>query len=235
VIRHLPLPRAIASSAFAALALMLLLLMGRAHAQGYYVSDFDQDILLARKNLDRFYGNEMRAGFYTAPGVSWINLAGGTASAYGNLNVEEGRKRAVSYCADDKVVYLNYEFLQRMNADFGYDGIMAILAHEFGHHVQNLLGDGEFGTAPKELQADCLSGVAMRWMTTGFPSLDRARLSYMAWWSGDDGVLPTGYAHGSGVQRQNAWDGGWSIYQQSRQGLLGGVSTIGECRRRFPA
>jgi hypothetical protein len=72
-------------------------------------------------------------------------------------------------------------------------------------------------------------------MTTGFPSLDRARLSYMAWWSGDDGVLPTGYAHGSGVQRQNAWDGGWSIYQQSRQGLLGGVSTIGECRRRFPA
>jgi predicted metalloprotease len=183
-----------------------------ANAQGYVVTNYDEDILLTRRNLDRFYSDRLTT-LYTAPGVSWVNLEGGTASACGNIEVEEGRRKAASYCRFDKVVYVNYAFLQELNADFGYDGVAAVFAHEYGHHVQNLLGmSAQSQTVSSELQADCMSGAVMRWLSTVFTQLDRARLSYMFWTVGDDSLgVATGYPHGRGAQRQVAWNAGWNL------------------------
>jgi len=80
------------------------------------------------------------------------------------------------YCPLDQRVYIDLGFYQEMKSRFGAPGDFAqayVLAHEIGHHVQNLLGIAEKvhelrQTNPEasnalsvrmELQADCLAGV----------------------------------------------------------------------------
>ncbi|MBC7896942.1 MAG: zinc metallopeptidase [Cytophagaceae bacterium] len=80
------------------------------------------------------------------------------------------------YCPGDTRVYLDLSFLEELKSRFGAPGDFAqayVLAHEIGHHVQNLLGtSGQVhqaqqqrgGTAANELsvrlelQADCYAG-----------------------------------------------------------------------------
>lgn len=83
------------------------------------------------------------------------------------------------YCPADERVYLDLSFFQELERRFGAPGDFAIayvIAHEFGHHVQNLLGtNGRVERASRanpgqrnelsvrlELQADCLAGVWAR-------------------------------------------------------------------------
>ena len=80
------------------------------------------------------------------------------------------------YCPADSKVYLDLGFFQEMRSRFGAPGDFAqayVIAHEFGHHVQNLLGTSDKvyraeqrnrGNANElsvrlELQADCFAGV----------------------------------------------------------------------------
>jgi len=80
------------------------------------------------------------------------------------------------YCPLDGKVYLDYTFFNDLHARFGAPGDFAqayVVAHEIGHHVQNVLGiaeqvqqlqQGNPGAANElsvlmELQADCLAGV----------------------------------------------------------------------------
>src|SRR4051794_22970898 len=73
------------------------------------------------------------------------------------------------YCPADQTVYLGLDFFQVMEQNLGATGDFAkayVVAHEIGHHVQNLLGvTGVGGPASNqqsvdvELQADCLAGV----------------------------------------------------------------------------
>ena len=78
------------------------------------------------------------------------------------------------YCPNDRKVYLDLSFFDLMTQQLGAPGQFAhayVIAHEVGHHVQNLLGligeDAARGAAAGasgqsvriELQADCLAGV----------------------------------------------------------------------------
>jgi len=80
------------------------------------------------------------------------------------------------YCPLDLKVYLDLSFFRELRSRFGAPGDFAqayVIAHEFGHHVQNLLGISDTvrdkqredsGEANElsirlELQADCLAGV----------------------------------------------------------------------------
>lgn len=85
------------------------------------------------------------------------------------------------YCPVDQKVYLDLSFFDELRQKFGAGGDFAeayVIAHEVGHHVQNLLGilpkvhkrqsmlskkDANALSVKTELQADCFAGVWARY------------------------------------------------------------------------
>jgi predicted metalloprotease len=137
------------------------------------------------------------------------------------------------YCPPDQEIYLELGFLEQLQTQFGAQGQFAqayIVAHEFGHHLQTLLG-----TEPKvraaqqrnpsqankysialELQADCYAGawsyLADKASTNGIKltpaNIDEAVNAAQA--VGDDRIQqkvqgrvnPESWTHGSAAQRK---------------------------------
>lgn len=75
------------------------------------------------------------------------------------------------YCPGDFKLYLDFDFFDELRREFRAPGDFAqayVVAHEFGHHIQNLMGTMEkvqrAGNSPRlsvavELQADCYAGI----------------------------------------------------------------------------
>ena len=134
------------------------------------------------------------------------------------------------YCPGDHKVYIDLGFYDELRKRFGAAGDFAqayVIAHEVGHHVQNLLGisdkvhtaqqragrDGANALSVRlELQADCLAGVwanhadrTRNILETG--DVDEALTAAAA--IGDDNmqkqalgyVVPESFTHGSSEQR----------------------------------
>ncbi|MBA2570659.1 MAG: neutral zinc metallopeptidase [Chloroflexi bacterium] len=130
------------------------------------------------------------------------------------------------YCPNDQDIYLDLGFFNELKTRFGATGGSLsqgyVIAHEYGHHVQNLLGDlgrqdpgAEGGSVRTELQADCYAGVwANNAVETGYlePISDQqiADALSAAAAVGDDriqqsaggAVNPHKWTHGSSEQRQ---------------------------------
>lgn len=138
------------------------------------------------------------------------------------------------YCPADSKVYIDLSFYDTMRSRLGADGDFAqayVIAHEVGHHVQNLLGiTGKVDAARQrqseaqanamsvrvELQADCLAGVwaAKSQQRQGWrlEAGDIEEALNAAAQIGDDTlqrrsqgtVVPESFTHGSSAQRV-AW------------------------------
>lgn len=134
------------------------------------------------------------------------------------------------YCPRDRKVYLDLSFLHQLEDQFGVPGDFAqayVVAHEVGHHVQNLFGitdevtrrehasggEGAGGLSVRlELQADCLAGVWGYHAGTDRGLLDPGDVDEglaAAAAIGDDtlqrrsggAVAPESWTHGSSAQR----------------------------------
>jgi predicted metalloprotease len=124
------------------------------------------------KDTEDFWGEYFRGQgqTYAAPRV--VLFSGQTESGCGVADASSGP----FYCPNDSKVYIDLAFYDQLRREFGAPGDFAqayVIAHEIGHHVQNLLGVlPEFNQARQnmsqeqanaasikvELQADCFAG-----------------------------------------------------------------------------
>ncbi len=141
------------------------------------------------------------------------------------------------YCPGDSKVYIDLGFFDTLHQRLGAPGDFAqayVIAHEVGHHVQNLLGisgkmDQMRGRVSKaeynalsvrlELQADCFAGVWAHHAQAARKILEQGDVEEAmnaAAKIGDDAlqgagggrVVPESFTHGSSAQRQRWFNAG---------------------------
>jgi predicted metalloprotease len=164
---------------------------------------------------------------YQAPVL--VMFTGSTRSACGLGQAAMGP----FYCPADQKAYIDLSFYEQMRTRFRAPGDFAqayVIAHEIGHHVQNLLGisgkvhdlkrrvsqaEANALSVRLELQADCLAGV---WANRAHRARniieagDIEEALHAASAIGDDTlqrqgggtVVPESFTHGTSAQRQ-AW------------------------------
>src|SRR5271169_1500765 len=154
------------------------------------------------------------------------------------------------YCPVDQTAYFDTDFFQVLVDQFGSSGgpfaQEYVVAHEFGHHVQDLLGDigraqqgaqGALGNGVRtELQADCYAGIWAHYASTvnqknGVPYLnpltdkDIQDALSAASSVGDDSIQkesgtgkvnPESWTHGSSEQRQHWFTVGYQTGDMKR-------------------
>lgn len=158
-----------------------------------------------------------------------VLFSGATSSQCGTASSQTGP----FYCPPEEMIYIDTAFFETLSTEYGAStGSLAqiyVLAHEWGHHVSNLIGTidvdrssgADSGSVRLELQADCFAGAWMQDASdatdeTGVPLLKpiteaelRDAMSAAAA-VGDDHIMesagvdvePERFTHGTSEQRQ---------------------------------
>ncbi len=178
------------------------------------------------RDTEQVWGKLLQATGSTYQEPRLVLFRGATPSACGTGESAMGP----FYCPGDAKVYLDLEFFDTLSKRMGAPGDFAqayVVAHEVGHHLQNLMGitgkvDAMRGRVPEaqmnalsvrvELQADCLAGVWAHHSQKGKGWLEQGDIQEAmnaAAQIGDDTlqrqstgrVRPESFTHGSAQQR----------------------------------
>ncbi len=191
-------------------------------AQQTEMADFASVVLADTEDhwANSFKDNHL--GTYRNPTL--VLFSGGIDSACGQASAAIGP----FYCPLDEKLYLDLNFFYELQARFGAPGDFAqayVIAHEVGHHVQNITGKlketrSNEESVATELQADCYAGVWTKGAESRYllevGDIDEAIGAASA--VGDDRlqeqaqgyVVPDSFTHGSAAQRTEAFKRGYS-------------------------
>jgi predicted metalloprotease len=187
---------------------------------------FSKVVLASTEDI---WGRIFEANKQQYPAPTMVLFSGSVQSACGGATSASGP----FYCPGDRKVYLDTQFFNEMKTKLGGGGDFAqayVIAHEVGHHIQNLTGisdkvnsvrakggniEGDNGLSVRlELQADCFAGLwahyaqkEKQWMEPG--DLEEAIKTAQA--IGDDTlqrqsrgtVVPDAFSHGTAEQRMH--------------------------------
>jgi hypothetical protein len=120
------------------------------------------------------------------PPAKTVLYKGATQSGCGTASNQVGP----FYCPLDQKIYIDADFFSILESQFGADdgslAQMYVVAHEYGHHLQNVLGlldraqqdpqGAESGAVRVELMADCLAGV---WANHAATTKDKNGVTYL--------------------------------------------------------
>ncbi|WP_395640224.1 neutral zinc metallopeptidase [Pseudolysinimonas sp.] len=190
----------------------------------------------AATSLDLYW--ETQVDGYAPPEL--VLFSGSVSTGCGNATSAVGP----FYCPPDQKVYIDTTFFEQLRTQFGASGgnlaQMYIVAHEWGHHIQNIVGtmDGldlqDAGPTSDgvrlELQADCYagawvaassdtedtSGIALLQEPTAAEITDALNAAnvvgddYIQENLGDGNVNPETWTHGSSESRQKWFNAGFT-------------------------
>jgi hypothetical protein len=177
-------------------------------------------------------------------------FTGGVSSACGRASAAVGP----FYCPGDEKIYIDFSFYRELKTQFRAPGDFAqayVLAHEVGHHIQNILGTSDKVTAAQqrarsetqsnqlsvalELQADCYAGVfAYYEQNKGFLEAGDIQEALTAASAvGDDNiqkmgqgqVVPDSFTHGSSQQRASWFQRGFQAGDMRQCNTFGGSNS----------
>lgn len=189
-------------------------------------NDTDQFLAYVVDDVQVFWLDRFAAAGRELPMEDLVLFEGSTTSGCGPASSATGP----FYCPADQKVYLDLGFFSELEARFGAQGgdfaIAYVVAHEYGHHIQTVLGVSEEVqrlsqedpsrrndlSVRQELQADCLAGVWARSAQSELEAGDIEEALSAASAVGDDRIQqatqgrvnPESWTHGSSEQRV-AW------------------------------
>jgi uncharacterized protein len=203
-------------------------------ADGTCSSELEQIVCGGVDDVDEFWTAELPQAFgVTFPPADTTFFTGQVSTGCGQATSQTGP----FYCPADQLVYIDLDFMQQLENELvGGTSDLAeqyIVAHEYGHHVQNVLGtsdkvdqhqqadpqDAHLYSVGLELQADCYAGVWIhdiirRGLLDSADEVDEAFDAANG--VGDDyiqsrgggGVDPDSFTHGTSAQRKKWLDVG---------------------------
>jgi predicted metalloprotease len=179
------------------------------------MDEYEQFSSAVLGSLDGYWERQIQN--YTP--ATLVLFRGRTTSSCGGASSYAGPH----YCPPDQTIYLDETFFEELAQKFGAQGgdvaEAYVIAHEVGHHVQNILGllsDRESAEASieTELTADCLAGA---WLGSSeirniYEQNEIAEAIDAASAVGDDNiqrrtqgtVQPESWTHGSSAERKQA-------------------------------